>query len=56
MAQEVIFSSARRIVPALEAIIGYRNQPVKHVQRPRIVLLSAERLPVLCCKWPAVPV
>ena len=31
----------------LEAIIGDRNRPVKHAQRARIVLLSAERLAVL---------
>jgi len=31
----------------LAAVIGDRNRPQKHVQRARIVLLSAERLPVL---------
>ena len=31
----------------LAAIIGDRSRPLKHVQRARIVLLSAERLPVL---------
>ena len=31
----------------LAAVIGNRNAPLKHVQRARIVLLSAERLPVL---------
>src|SRR6516165_4719364 len=31
----------------LEAIIGDRNRPLKHVQRARIIVLSAERLPVL---------
>jgi len=31
----------------LAAIVGDRNRPQKHVQRARIVLLSAERLPVL---------
>jgi hypothetical protein len=31
----------------LLAIIGDRNRPLKHVQRAKIVLLSAERLPVL---------
>ena len=30
----------------LSAIIGDRNRPQKHVQRARIVLLSADRLPV----------
>ncbi len=29
------------------AVVGDRNRPQKHVQRARIVLLSAERLPVL---------
>jgi transposase len=31
----------------LAAVVGDRNRPQKHVQRARIVLLSAERLPVL---------
>ena len=31
----------------LRAIVGDRNRPLKHVQRANIVLLSAERLPVL---------
>lgn len=31
----------------LTAIVGDRNRPQKHVQRARIILLSAERLPVL---------
>ncbi len=31
----------------LAAIIGDRNRPLKHVQRANIILLSAERLPVL---------
>ena len=31
----------------LAAIIGDRSRPLKHVQRARIVFLSAERLPVL---------
>ena len=31
----------------LVAVIGDRNRPQKHVQRARIVLLSAQRLPVL---------
>jgi transposase len=30
----------------LAAVIGDRNRPLKHVQRVRIVLLSANRLPV----------
>src|SRR5262249_15009289 len=47
MAQElcVVVSDGDRV--RLEAIIGDRTRPVKHVQRARIVLLSAERLPVL---------
>ncbi len=40
------------IVPAedrerLLAIIGARNRPLKHVQPTKIIMLSAERLPVL---------
>ena len=31
----------------LTAVVGDRNRPLKQVQRARIVLLSAERLPVL---------
>ena len=31
----------------LAAVVGDRNRPQKHVQRARIVLLSAQRLPVL---------
>ena len=31
----------------LAAIIGDRSLPLKHVQRARIVLYSADRLPVL---------
>src|SRR5512134_124837 len=31
----------------LAAVVGDRNRPQKHVQRARIVLLSAARLPVL---------
>ena len=31
----------------LLAIIGDRNRPLKHVQRAKIILFSAERLPVL---------
>ena len=47
MAQElcVVVSEEDRV--RLEAIIGDRTRPVKHVQRARIVLLSAERLAVL---------
>ena len=47
MAQElcVIVGDADRA--RLEAIVGDRNRLLKHVQRARIVLLCAERLPVL---------
>lgn len=31
----------------LTALLGDRNRPLKHIQRARIILLSAERLPVL---------
>ncbi|MFX8489321.1 helix-turn-helix domain-containing protein, partial [Acinetobacter baumannii] len=31
----------------LAAILTERNRPLKHVQRANIILLSAERLPVL---------
>jgi Homeodomain-like domain-containing protein len=31
----------------LAAIVGDRNRPYKHIQRVRIVLLSADRLPVV---------
>jgi hypothetical protein len=30
----------------LAAIVGDRSRPLKHIQRARIVLVSAERLPV----------
>lgn len=47
MGQElcVVVSDADRA--RLEAIVGDRNRLLKHGQRARIVLLSAERLPVL---------
>jgi hypothetical protein len=47
MAQElsVIVSDEDRV--RLEAIVGDRNRLLRHTQRARIVLLSAERLPVL---------
>jgi len=31
----------------LAAVVGDRSRPLKHVQRAKIVLFSAERLPVL---------
>jgi hypothetical protein len=47
MAQElcVVVSDGDRA--RLEAIVRDRNGPLKHVQLGRIVLLSADRLPVL---------
>ena len=40
----VIVSAEERAL--LSAIIGDRNRPLKHVQRAKIILLSADRLPV----------
>ena len=34
-------------VARLEAVVADRNRPLKHVQRARIILVSAQRLPVL---------
>jgi len=47
MAQElcVIISAEDRA--RLAAIIDDRNRPLKHVQRAQIVLVSADRIPVL---------
>ena len=47
MAQELCVLVSDEDRAHLEAIIGDRNRPLKHVQRARIILLSAERLPVL---------
>src|SRR5215471_14485991 len=44
MAQELCVIVSDEDRAHLEAIIGARNRPLKHVQRARIVLLSAERL------------
>jgi DNA invertase Pin-like site-specific DNA recombinase len=41
----VIVSTEDRV--RLTAVIGDRSRPLKHIQRARIVALSAERLPVL---------
>src|SRR5437868_14369147 len=41
----VIVSAEERV--RLAAIVGDRSRPLKHVQRARIVLHSANRLPVL---------
>jgi transposase len=47
MAQTVCIVLADEDRTRLAAIVGDRNRPQKHVQRARIVLLSADRLPVL---------
>jgi transposase len=47
MAQTVCILLAAADRRRLEQIVADRNRPLKHVQRARIVLLSAERLPVL---------
>src|SRR5512147_2668265 len=47
MAQTVNVIVAAEDRARLAAVVGDRNRPQKHVQRARIVLLSAERLPVL---------
>jgi transposase len=47
MAQDVCVIVGAEDRERLAAIIGDRSRPLKHVQRARIVLCSAERLPVL---------
>lgn len=47
MAQEVSVIVGAEDRARLAAVVGDRNRPLKHVQRARIVLLSADRLPVL---------
>jgi hypothetical protein len=47
MAQQVSVIVSPEDRARLAAVVGDRNRPLKHVQRARIVLLSAERLPVL---------
>jgi hypothetical protein len=47
MAQTVCILLGEEDRRRLAAILGDRNRPQKHVQRARIVLLSADRLPVL---------
>jgi hypothetical protein len=47
MAQEICVVVSDEDRARLEAIVGDRNRLLKHVQRARIVLLSAERLPAL---------
>lgn len=47
MAQTVSMIVSAEDRARLAAIIGDRNRPLKHVQRARIVLYSADPLPVL---------
>ncbi len=47
MAQDVCVIVGAEDRARLAAIVGDRSRPLKHVQRARIVVLSAERLPVL---------
>jgi transposase len=47
MSQDVCVIVGAEDRARLAAVVGDRSRPLKHVQRARIVLLSAERLPVL---------
>src|ERR1051326_8811592 len=47
MAQDVCVIVSTEDRERLAAIVGDRSRPLKHVQRARIVLFSAERSPVL---------
>ena len=47
MAQDVCVIVGADERARLAAVVGDRSRPLKHVQRARIVLFSAERLPVL---------
>jgi transposase len=47
MAQEVCVVVGTEDRARLAAIIGDRSRPLKHVQRAEVVLLSADRLPVI---------
>src|SRR5215207_6595640 len=47
MAQEVCVMIGAEDRARLAAVVGDRRRPLKHVQRARIVLVSAERLTVL---------
>ncbi|HTV69182.1 MAG TPA: IS630 family transposase, partial [Rhizobiaceae bacterium] len=47
MAQTVCILPTSEDRERLLAIVSDRNRPLKHVQRARIILFSAERLPVL---------
>jgi transposase len=47
MAQTVSVIVGSQDRARLAAVLGDRNRPLKHVQRANIILLSAERLPIL---------
>jgi hypothetical protein len=47
MAQTVCVLPSAVDIERLKRIVGDRNNPRKHVQRAKIVLLSVDRLPVL---------
>ena len=47
MSQDVCVIVGAEDRARLAAVVGDRSRPLKHVQRARIVVLSAERLPVL---------
>ena len=47
MAQELCVIVSAEDRGRLAAIIDDRNRPLKHIQRAKIVLFSADRLPVL---------
>ena len=47
MSQDVCVIVGAEDRSRLAAVVGDRSRPLKHIQRARIVLLSAERLPVL---------
>jgi transposase len=51
MAQSVCIFLGDEEREQLAAIVGDRNRPQKHVQRARIILLSADRLAVLAVAW-----
>ena len=47
MAQTVCVLPPAEDLERLLAIVADRNRPLKHVHRARIILISADRLPVL---------
>src|SRR5260370_11041944 len=47
MAQEVCIVIGAEDRVRLTAIVGDRSRPLKHLQRSRVVLFSADRLPVI---------